>query len=127
MVRGRSRPLPPTSTSSTSYAAIAAFATAAVGMMDDLVDNEEKNHQVSQLALESTVEDLKVWQNISRTYSYGETNSIKAILFFLKRLEADIKYLLYIMFFRTAEIPNIYLCNMLEITLFKESFNNYMD
>ena len=96
-------------------------------MMDDLVDNEEKNHQVSQLALESTVEDLKVWQNISRTYSYGEANSIKAILFFLKRLEADIKYLLYIMFFRTAEIPNIYLCNMLEITLFKESFNNYMD
>ena len=71
MVRGRSRPLPPTSTgSSTSYAAIAAFATAAVGMMDDLVDNEEKNHQVSQLALESTVEDLKLLQNISRSFFF---------------------------------------------------------
>ena len=77
---------PPTSTSSTSYAAIAAFATAAVGMMDDLVDNEEKNHQVSQLALESTVEDLKVWQKYFKKLSYhfyGEANSMKAIHFFL--------------------------------------------
>ena len=77
---------PPTSTTSTSYAAaIAAFATAAVGMMDDLVDNEEKNHQVSQLALESTVEDLKVWQKYFKKLSYhfyGEANSMKAILFF---------------------------------------------
>ena len=35
-----------------------AFTTAtaaAVGMMDDLVDNEEKNHQAPRLALESTV------------------------------------------------------------------------
>ena len=75
---------PPTST---SYAAIAAFATAAVGMMDDLVDNEEKNHQVSQLALESTVEDLKVWQKYFTKLSYhfyGEANTMKAINFFLK-------------------------------------------
>ena len=75
---------PPTSTSSTSYAAIAAFATAAVGMMDDLVDNEEKNHQVSQLALESTVENLKVWQKKLSYHFYGEANSMKAIIFFEK-------------------------------------------
>ena len=75
---------PPTSTSSTSYAAIAAFATAAVGMMDDLVDNEEKNHQVSQLALESTVENLKVWQKKLSYHFYGEANSMKAIISFEK-------------------------------------------
>ena len=66
---------PPTSTS-TSYAAIAAFATAAVGMMDDLVDNEEKNHQVSQLALESTVEDLQVWQKYFKII-YDTQNNLR--------------------------------------------------
>ena len=71
---------PPTSTSSTSYAAIAAFATAAVGMMDDLVDNEEKNHQVSQLALESTVEDL-IFQEVTVPFLWGSKFNESNIFF----------------------------------------------
>ena len=60
MVRGRSRPLP---LAGLTLTAIAAFATAAVGMMDDLVDNEEKNHQAPQLALESTVDFVFIIKN----------------------------------------------------------------